>query len=109
MALMPEEEPVFLRAGTAQYSAKLVNISSGGALISILDCDLESAAGDRCGLFFTNGDGMFGVKGQVLRTAGRYAAFKFVEMSEEKMRGVAEKIARMDRLMDAGPLPQLAS
>ena len=98
MALMPEEEPVFLRSGSAQYSAKLVNISTGGALISILDCNLDSPAGDRCGLFFTNGNGMFGVKGEVIRTAGRYAAFKFVEMNEEKACNVAGKIARMDSL-----------
>lgn len=98
MALMPEEEPVFVRADGAQYSAKLVNISSGGALISVLDCGLESAIGDACGLYFSDGDRMFGVKGEVLRKTGRYAAFKFIELTNEKACDIAAKISRMDKL-----------
>ena len=41
MALMPEEEPVFVRRDGAQYSARLVNISTGGALRHhrLLICD----------------------------------------------------------------------
>ncbi len=96
MALMPEEEPVFIRAEGAQYSAKLVNISHGGALISVLDCDLESAIGNACGLYFADGDSMFGVKAEVLRKTGRYTAFKFVELTPEKADAVANKIHRMD-------------
>ena len=99
MALMPEEEPVFVRADGAQYSAKLVNISPGGALISVLDCDLEHGIGNVCGLFFTDGERMFGVKGEVLRKTGRYAAFKFVEVTAGKADEIATKIDRMDRVM----------
>lgn len=95
---MPEEEPVFVRADSAQYSAKLVNIGSGGALISVLDCDLESAIGNVCGLYFADNDRMFGVKGEVLRKTGRYAAFRFVDVSSEQAQDIASKIHRMDGL-----------
>jgi hypothetical protein len=98
MALMPGEEPVFIRAETAQYSAKLVNISFGGALISILDGDFDSAVGDVCNVFFSDGDRMFGVPGEVLRKAGRYVAFKFVDVPAEKARDIAKKISRMEIL-----------
>ena len=96
MALMPEEEPVFIRAGSAQYSAKLVNISPGGALVTVMDCELESEAGSACSLYFADGDGMFGVKAEVLRKIGRYAAFRFVELTSEKAHDIANKIHRMD-------------
>jgi hypothetical protein len=99
MALMPEEEPVFLRTGSAQYSAKLVNISRGGALISILDCELEPGIGSKCRLFFTNGERMFGVTSEILRKNGRYMALRFVEMTEDKAESVAAKIDRMDNAM----------
>ena len=99
MALMPEEEPVFLRTGSAQYSAKLVNISRGGALISILDCELVPGPGTKCRLFFTNGERMFGVTSEVLRKTGRYAALRFVEMTEDKAESIAAKIDRMDSAM----------
>jgi hypothetical protein len=98
MALMPEEEPVFIRADAAQYSAKLVNMGSGGALISILDCDLESELGDVCQLFFSDGDRMFGVTGEVMRKTGRYAAFKFVGVTNDMARNIAYKISRMESL-----------
>jgi hypothetical protein len=100
MALMPEEEPVILRTGSAQYSAKLVNISRGGALISILDCELEPGIGSKCRLFFTNGgERMFGVTSEILRKSGRYTALRFVEMTEDKAESVAAKIDRMDYAM----------
>src|SRR5580692_1746384 len=99
MALMPEEEPVFLRTGSAQYSARLVNISRGGALISILDCELEPEPGSKCRLFFTNGERMFGVTSEILRKDGRYAALRFLEMTEDKAESVAAKIDRMDNAM----------
>jgi hypothetical protein len=99
MALMPEEEPVFLRTGSAQYSAKLVNISRGGALISILDCELEPGIGSKCRLFFTTGERMFGVTSEILRKNGRYMALRFVEMTEDKAESVAAKIDRMDNAM----------
>src|SRR5437016_3154556 len=98
MALMPEEEPVFVRADEAQYSAKLVNMGSGGALISILDCDLQSDVGDICSLFFSDGDRMFGVTAEVMRKAGRYAAFKFVGVTNDAKRNIAYKISRMESL-----------
>src|SRR2546421_4661735 len=91
MALMPEEEPVFVRAGSAQYSAKLVNISPGGALISVMDCDLEPEPGNVCGLFFTDGERMFGVKSEVLRKTGRYAAFRFLDLTDDKADEIATK------------------
>lgn len=99
MALMPEEEPVFLRTGSAQYSAKLVNISHGGALISILDCELEPGIGRKCRLFFTDGARMFGVTSEVLRKTGRYAALRFVDLTEDKAESIAAKIDRMDSAM----------
>jgi len=98
MALMPEEEPVFIRADAAQYSAKLVNMGSGGALISILDCDFESEIGDVCQLFFSDGDRMFGVTAEVMRKTGRYAAFKFVGVTNDTARNIAYKISRMESL-----------
>ena len=101
MALMPEEEPVFVRLDGAQYSAKLVNISVGGALISVRDCDLESNPGDVCQLLFCGADRMFRVEGEVVRKAGHYAAFKFVELTPEKALEIAEKISRMENLSDA--------
>ena len=95
---MPEEEPVFIRADAAQYSAKLVNLGSGGALISILDCDFESEIGDVCKLFFSDGDRMFAVTAEVVRKTGRYAAFKFVGVTNDTARNIAYKIARMESL-----------
>jgi hypothetical protein len=98
MALMPEEEPVVICADSAQYSAKLVNMAPGGALISILDCDLQSKVGDICQLFFSDGDRMFGVSGKVMRKSGRYAAFKFVAVTNDTARNIRYKISRMESL-----------
>ncbi len=98
MALMPEEEPVFVRLDGAQYSARLVNISSGGALILVRDCDLESNPGDVCQLFFTGDERMFRVDGEVLRKSGHYAAFRFVDLSPAETAEIAAKIARMEGL-----------
>ena len=98
MALTPEEEPVLVRAGSAQYSAKLVNMSSGGALIALLDCDLQTAAGDICQLLFSDGAFMFGVQGEVVRKAGRYAAFKFVAVTPTLADSIADKLSRMEAL-----------
>ena len=95
---MPEEEPVFICAGEAQYSAKLVNMAPGGALISILDCDLRSEVGDVCQLFFSDGDRMFAVSGKVMRKSGRYAAFKFVDVTNDTARNIRYKISRMESL-----------
>jgi hypothetical protein len=99
MTLMPGEEPVFLRTRSAQYSAKLVNISRGGALISILDCELEPGIGSKCRLFFSDGERMFGVTSEILRKDGGYAALRFVDLTEDKVESVAAKIDRMDNAM----------
>lgn len=98
MAVMPEEEPVFVRAESKQYNAKLVNISSGGALISVMDCEFQSLEGSSCRIFFSDVEAMFGVKGQVSRKSGRYAAFRFVEITEDNALAIAGKIARMENL-----------
>ena len=98
MAFMPEEEPVFVRLDGAQYSARLINISSGGALILVRDCDLESNPGDVCQLFFAGEDRMFRVEGEVLRKSGHYAAFRFLDLSPAIVDEIAAKIARMESL-----------
>ena len=98
MALMPEEEPVFVRLDGAQYSARLINISSRGALILVRDCDLESNPGDVCQMFFAGEDRMFRVQGEVLRKSGHYAAFRFVDLSPEAAGEIAAKIGRMESL-----------
>ncbi len=98
MALMPEEEPVFVRLDGAQYSARLINISSGGALILVRDCDLESNPGDVCQMFFAGEDRMFRVQGEVLRKSGHYAAFRFVDLGPEAAGEIAAKIGRMESL-----------
>src|ERR1043166_9087095 len=89
MALMPEEEPALIRPGSAQYSAKLGNMGSGGALISILDCDFETEIGDVCKLFFSDGDRMVAGPAEVMRKTGRSAAFKFVGVTNDTARNIA--------------------
>lgn len=98
LALMPEEEPVFIEAEGKQYAAKLVNISSGGALVSVLDCQLLAGRGSVCRVFFSDEDRLFGVKSKVLRKTGRYAAFRFVGVTRENSADIAAKIARMEEV-----------
>ena len=98
MAFMPEEEPVLIRNDSKQYAAKLVNISSGGALVSVLDCELDRGSSQIFDLFFSDPERMFGVQSEILRTTGRYAAFKFVELTAEKALEIAQKISRMEDL-----------
>lgn len=101
MAFMPEEEPVFVRLDGAQYSARLVNMSSGGALVAVRDCDLESNSGDACQLLFCGAEGMFRLAGEIVRKSGHYAAFKFVELTDSETQEIARKIARMENASDA--------
>ena len=101
MAFMPEEEPVFVRLDGAQYSGRLVNMSSGGALVAVRDCDLESNPGDVCQLLFCGAERIFRADGEIIRKSGHYAAFKFLELTAGQTLEIAQKIARMEDLSAA--------
>lgn len=101
MAFMPEEEPVFVRLEGAQYSARLVNMSSGGALVAVRDCDLESNPGDACQLLFCGAERMFRVEGEIVRKSGHYAAFRFMGLTADKTLEITQKIARMENMSAA--------
>jgi hypothetical protein len=97
MAFMPEEEPVRVVTDDNKYTAKLVNISPSGALLSMNEAT-STGVGTSCRLVFQSGEGEFGIQGKCLRSAGRYAAFKFVEPDATTSGEISRKIDRMEKL-----------
>ena len=100
MALLPEEESVLVHEDSGQYAARLVNISSAGALVTV-NGYLQSECGDRCKIFFGDGDKMFSVRGELVRQIGRYAAFRFVELTADTLGEILGKVERMEELSSA--------
>ena len=97
MAFMPEEEPVSVITEDNKYTAKLVNLSSSGALVSTNEAS-STRVGTFCRLVFQSGDGEFDIQGQCLKSVGRYAVFKFVEPDGSTSEEISRKIDRMEKL-----------
>ena len=101
LVVMPEEEPVGVQTPAKLYTAKLVNLGSGGALISILDCIWRAEIGSRCTLSLANSGHIFEVQAELLRVVGWYAAFKFVDLTAEQSSEIGAKIAHIQALTEA--------
>jgi hypothetical protein len=97
-AHLREEKSAVVQAGSRQYIAKLVNLSTSGALVSSLGNEFIEEIGSQCDLFFGGAGPMIVMRSELIRVNGCHAAFKFLQSTRENSEEVESKIDRMAAL-----------
>jgi c-di-GMP-binding flagellar brake protein YcgR len=94
-ALPGAEEQVFIENNSELLAGKLSNLSAGGLLLVLNECEVSFLAGDRFNVLFENGGQLIGISATVVRSNGEKIAFQFLDMTPEQKRAIHTKLIRM--------------
>ena len=97
-----DEELAVIHHGNRDVPAKLVDFSTGGALLCVIDlvinAEWDANLEDLCDLSMYHERSVFQVKAKVVRTLGKFVAFEFVEQAPEVAKKIQDKMNRMTAL-----------
>jgi c-di-GMP-binding flagellar brake protein YcgR len=94
-ALIDAEEQVTIQNEGQPVSSTLINLSAGGALLTLKNSSVQFTAGDTSHLLFDNGGELLQLDATAIRTDGTKIAFRFQGLSVEQKRAIHTKMIRM--------------
>ena len=94
-ALIDAEEQVTIQNEGQSVFSTLINLSAGGALLTLKNSSVQFTAGDTSHLLFDNGGELLQLDATAIRTDGRKIAFRFRDLSVEQKRAIHTKMIRM--------------
>src|SRR5579862_2367966 len=93
--LIDAEEQVTIQNEGQSVFSTLINLSAGGALLTLKNSSVQFTAGDTSHLLFDNGGELLQLDAPAIRTDGTKIAFRFQGLSVEQKRATHTKLIRM--------------
>jgi hypothetical protein len=99
-ALDRDEDLVLIKYGAQHAAATIVNMSTAGTLLALIDSGTKFPPGDPLSLFFDNGGRLFKVSAAAVRTINGHVGLRFCDLTPEEEREIRSKVARLEVISD---------
>lgn len=99
-ALARDKDLVLIKYGAEHAAATIINMSTAGTLLALLDSGTQFPPGDSLSLFFDNGGRLFKVSAAADRTTSSHVGFRFCDLTSEEEKEIRTKLARLEMVSD---------